>query len=89
MLCLIYKAYPVKLKFMCKETPNASSRLFVHTLHSNRYHLWEYGMFCLFITFMNAYVRSKMSRLAESFVTNITLIGFITCVNSQMSLQTA
>ena len=44
--------------------------------------------FCLVITFMGAHVTSKMMRLSETFVANMTSIWFITCVNTQMSLET-
>ena len=36
---------------------------------------------------MDAHVTSKMMRLSEKFVANITIIWFITCMNKHMSLE--
>ena len=44
-------------------------------------------MFCLVITIMDVHVTSKITRLSEAFITNITIIWFITSVNTHMFLK--
>ena len=90
-LCYVCKAYSVKLLNLFEQkqvdkVPNCRngwhahySCIFISSL--------SMVMSCLVITFMDEHLKIKITRLSETFIANITIKWFITCVDTHMFLK--
>ena len=90
ILSLVQENYSaVKLRFKCSDS---ECQFLTVGIVVRKHYIYILSclnmvMFCIFVTVMNAQVTSKITRLSETFATNITLIRFITCVNAHVSLK--